>query len=233
MLLSIIVPVYNEERTVTEMLRRLLAASFPGYQKEIVVANDCSTDGTKKAIAPFVQKIIYCEHTKNLGKGAAVRTGFSRARGELIAIQDADLEYAPEQVGELLEALAAHPEWSAVYGSRNLASTGRGYGTYILGVWFLTKLVNLLFGATLTDVYTCHKLIRTDALRSLQLNSNGFEIEMEITARLLKNGKQIGEIPISYHPRTKAEGKKIRPKDGLRGLLTLLRCAAARRESVN
>lgn len=228
MLLSIIVPVYNEEKTVAKILRELCALSIPKYQKEIIVVNDGSTDGTKNAIAPFFQKIVYREHTKNLGKGSAIRTGLSFAKGELITIQDADLEYLPNEICGLVQALESHPEWSAVYGSRNLAPTVRGYGIYILGVWFLTKLVNLFFGATLTDVYTCHKLIRIDALRSIQLNSNGFEIEMEITARLLKNGKQIGEIPISYHPRTKEEGKKIRPKDGLRGLLALLKIRFSR-----
>lgn len=221
MLLSIIVPAYNEERTIAKMIRELCALSIPKYQKEIIVVNDGSSDGTRSAVSPFSKEIIYREREKNAGKGAAVRTGVALATGDFIAIQDADLEYSPEEIPRLVQALKEHPEWRAVYGSRNLAPTGRGYGTYILGVWFLTKLVNILFGSSLTDVYTCHKLIRASTLRGVTLRSNGFEIEMEITARLLQKGGKIGEIPIAYRPRNRAEGKKIRPIDGLHGLLAL------------
>ena len=222
--LSIIVPVYNEERTVAEILRRLLALPLPaGHRKEVIVVNDGSTDGTRDELVPFFSQIIYREHEKNLGKGAALCTGISLATGEFVGIQDADREYAPEEILSLIKELIVHPEWSAIFGSRNLAPSRRGYGTYILGVWFLTKLVNLCFDGTLSDVYTCQKLIRRSALRALNLQSCGFEIEMEITTRLLKSGNRIGEIPIWYHPRTHGEGKKIRPIDGLRGLLTLFR----------
>lgn len=222
--ISVIVPVYNEERTVAEIVRRLLALSTPaGWRREIIVVNDGSTDSTREKLTPFFSRIIYREHARNLGKGTALRTGISLATGDFVAIQDADREYAPEEIHNLITVLLLHPEWSAVYGSRNLAPTGRGYGTYILGVWFLTKLVNLCFGGTLSDVYTGHKVIRGSSLKSVEWRSCGFEIEMEITTRLLKNGGRIGEIPIPYQPRTRAQGKKIRAVDGLRGLAALLK----------
>ena len=150
------------------------------------------------------------------------RAGVARAQGELIIIQDADLEYLPEEIPKLVSKLEKNPQLSAVYGSRNLSLTGRGYSHYILGAWFLTKLVNTFFRTKLTDVYTCYKLIRTDRLQSLNLQSKGFEIEMEITAKLLKSHAKIAEVPISYHPRSFKEGKKIRTKDAVKGFIKLM-----------
>lgn len=224
-LISIIVPVYNEAETIAEVLRRLFSVSLPGLQKEVIVINDGSTDLTKQALLPFLKEIIYLEHDCNKGKGAAIKTGFEQARGELVVIQDGDLEYTPDEIPRLLAALRTHPEWDAVYGSRNLAPTGRGYSHYVAGVWLLTACVNAVFGSALTDAYTCYKLMRTSAFRFLRLKCNGFEIEMEITAKLLAQGKRIGEIPISYRPRSFKEGKKIRARDGIRGLLALCRVA--------
>ncbi len=210
MLLTIIVPVHNEAKTLGEVLRRLLALSLGETEKEIIVVNDGSTDATRAALAPFLSRVVYLEHQSRRGKGAAIRTALLRATGELVVVQDGDTEYAPEEIPALLAALRAHPEWAAVYGSRNLARTGRGYSHYILGAWFLTKLVNLFFHSKLTDSYTCYKLIRTAAL-------------MEITAKLLKRGFRIGEIPISYRPRSFREGKKIRAWDGFKGLVVFFK----------
>lgn len=222
-LLSIIVPAYNEERTIARVLTRLLALSFPGGALEIIVINDGSTDGTREALAPHLPFIVYRRHERRRGKGAAVRTGLALARSEYAIVHDADGEYNTADILLLLQALQAHPSAAAAYGSRNLAPTGRGYQHYVLGAWFLTKCVNLLLRAHLTDVYTCYKLMRTDLFRSLNLKSNGFEIEMEITARLLKNGRIIVEVPISYAPRSFGAGKKIRARDGWKGLITLIK----------
>lgn len=222
-LLSVIVPVYNEEKTIARVLTRLIALPFPKGTLEIIVVNDGSTDRTQEVLTHFLPHIISISHTQNKGKGAALRVGLACAQGTYAIAQDADTEYAPEEIPTLLTKLQKHSEAHAIYGSRNLAPTGRGYTHYVLGAWLLTKCVNLAFRTHLTDVYTCYKLMRTDIFRSLNLTSNGFEIEMEITARLLKNKKKIIETPISYAPRAFKEGKKIRSQDGICGLATLLR----------
>ena len=150
-------------------------------------------------------------------------------RGDAVIVQDADLEYAPDEIPRLVDSLAADPSAAAVYGSRNLAPTGRGYSHYILGAWVLTQAINFFFRSRLTDSYTCYKLVRTPVLRALGLTSSGFEIEMEITAKLLRNGFSIREEPISYRPRSFKEGKKIRARDGLVGLSLLLMIFASKR----
>ena len=222
-LLSIIVPAYNEEKTIACVLARLIALPFANGTLEIIVVNDGSTDRTEEILQPYLPHIIYLSYPQNRGKGAAIRTGLNKAIGTYTIVQDADAEYAPEEIQSLFAKLQNRPDTDAIYGSRNLASTGRGYKHYVLGAWLLTKCVNLFFRAHLTDTYTCYKLMRTDLFRSLHLTNNGFEVEMEITARLLKNKKKIIEAPISYAPRPFQEGKKIRARDGIRGLTTLLR----------
>lgn len=222
-LLSIIMPAYNEEHTIARVLERLRILPFPKDAFEIIVVNDGSTDGTEKALQPYFPHIVFLSLARNQGKGAALRAGLARARGRYAIVQDADTEYAPKEIPALLTALQNHTNADAIYGSRNLAPTGRGYRHYVFGVWLLTKCVNIFFHIHLTDTYTCYKLMSTDLFRSLHLKCNGFEIEMEITARLLKNKKEIIEAPISYAPRPFREGKKIRPHDAIRGLATLLR----------
>lgn len=226
--ISIIIPVFNEAVTLASILERTLGAPTLGLQKEIIVVNDGSTDQSRQKIAPFASKIMLLEHDSNRGKGAAIRTGLSKATGSFVLIQDSDEEYAPENYPDLIKRLQDDPTPCAVYGSRNLRPAKRGYPQYIFGVWLLTKILNVMFRGTITDSYTCHKLVRKSCLEGLELKTNGFEIELEITAKLLKGGHRIAEVPILYRPRTFAEGKKIRAIDGLKGLLTLAKIALAR-----
>ena len=223
MLLSIIVPLYNEETTAGLILEKLFRADFGSVRKEIIAVNDGSTDGTRAVLESYKDRLLCISHEKNRGKGAAVRTGLTRASGALVIVQDGDLEYDPAEISKLLEAFERDAAVDAVFGSRNLAPTGRGYSHYVLGAWVLTACVNVLFRTHLTDVYTCYKLVRLDVLRSLGLYSRGFEMEMELTAKLLKREARIKEVPISYSPRSFREGKKIRAFDGIKGISTLLR----------
>lgn len=225
--LSIIVPVLNEEKTIKQVLERLLTLDLGDWQKEIIVVNDGSTDRTGEIVKPYQQQVVFLSHEKNQGKGAAIRTALSRASGDAIIIQDGDLEYDPSEFALLLaEFNAAHP---AVFGSRNLKPKRRGYFYYVLGVKVLTTLVNLLFGAKLTDSYTCYKLIDINLARSLNLKSRGFEFEAEVTAKILKIGREILEVPISYYPRSFQEGKKIRALDALCGAWAMLRIKFAKK----
>ncbi len=222
--LSIIVPTFNESRTIAVVIETLLVLALPeGFEKEIIVVDDGSTDGTEAALAPFRTRILYLRHERNQGKGAAVRTGFARATGDFVVIQDADLEYDPREIPALLAKLEADLSLGAVFGSRNLSPKRHGYFLWLLGDAFLTDLVNLRFGTRLTDLYTCYKLIRKDALDSLILRSVGFEFEMEVAVQLLRRGFKIAEVPIGYFPRSFREGKKIKFTDGLRGLATFFR----------
>lgn len=226
-----IIPVYNEAATIGRSLQRLLEQPLRAAP-EFIVVNDGSTDGSAEAIRPFHGRIRYIEHPQNRGKGAAIRTALADAHGDAVIVQDADLEYAPSDIPRLVDALSADPEAAAIYGSRNLAPTGRGYSHYIVGAWMLTQAINLLFHSRLTDSYTCYKLIRTAALRQLCLSSNGFEIEMEITAKLLRHGFTIREVPISYRPRSFKEGKKIRARDGFIGLGLLFKIFVSKRPAL-
>jgi len=222
MKLSIIIPVYNEEKTVEKVLKRVFDLSLD-CQKEIIVIDDGSTDGTGQVLSNLKGKLdfILLSHSENSGKGKALRTGIERASGEAIIIQDADLEYNPENWKEMLKEFNGN---NVVYGSRNIDPKRKGYSHCILGVWLLTKVNNLLFNSKLTDTYTCYKLIPANLIKSLGLRSNGFEIEAEMTAKILKKGIPIKEIPIDYSPRKFKEGKKIKFKDGIIGLWTIIKC---------
>lgn len=225
--LSIIIPVFNEETTLAEIIRRVAQAPVFDYQKEIIVINDGSTDKTGLILENFRDNydLIVLNHEDNLGKGEAVQTGLAAATGDLVIIQDADLEYDPQDWPALIEEINK-PGIDAVYGSRNINPEKRGYFYYVLGVWILTKFNNLLFGSQLTDIYTCYKLFPADLIKSIDLTSNGFEIEAEITAKILKKGLAIKEVPIKYSPRKFKQGKKIRFKDGLIGLWTIAKYRA-------
>ena len=222
MKLSILIPAYNEAKTIAEVLEKVLAQNYAGWDKEIIVINDASRDSTAQKVQPFLGQIKYIEHSANQGKGAAIKTGMEVMTGNAVVVQDADLEYDPADIQKLLDALGNRADM-VVYGSRNLNPARRGYSHYVIGSKILDGLVNLFFGAKLTDVYTCYKLFPAEIIKKINIESRGFELEMELTVKTLKMGYKIKEVPIHYYPRKFQEGKKIRARDGLKGIWTLLK----------
>jgi glycosyltransferase involved in cell wall biosynthesis len=221
-LLTIIVAAYNERRTVRAVIDRLLAIDLP-VAREIVVVDDGSTDGTRDVLAAAVDEnlpIVVLRGERNRGKGHAVRRGIDHARGTIVAIQDADLELDPQQLSGLIAPILAG-DTDVVYGSRFLNGGGNAPWLTIAANRLLTTVTNVLYGATLTDMETCYKVVRTDVARSLRLSADRFDIEPEITARLLRNGHAIREVPVRFDPRSRAQGKKIGWRDGLRALQVL------------
>ncbi|MBU4350771.1 glycosyltransferase family 2 protein [Candidatus Parcubacteria bacterium] len=223
MKLSIIIPVFNEEKTIKKVLESVLKQDIGNWEKEIIVIDDHSNDDTAEILKQFLDRIKIFQHGKNLGKGSALRTGFGVATGEAIIIQDADLEYSPDDWPKMLAELEKSSDISAVFGSREMNPERKGYWHYVLGVRFLAFLINFLFKSNLTDPYTCYKLFRAELIKGILLESNGFEIEAEMTVKILKQGGKIKEVPINYYPRKFSEGKKIRVKDGLVGIWTIIR----------
>jgi glycosyltransferase involved in cell wall biosynthesis len=222
-LLSIIVPVYNEVRTVRAVIDRLLTIELP-VEREIIVVDDGSTDGTREVLRAMTGNglnVHVLEAERNCGKGSAIRRGLEHARGSIVAIQDADLELDPAQLAELVAPIIAG-ETDVVYGSRFLASHARAPWVTVAANRFLTGVTNVLFGASLTDMETCYKVIRADVARSLDLRANRFDIEPEITARLLRKGYRIRELPVRFDARTRGQGKKIGWRDGVRALQVLV-----------
>jgi len=222
-LLSIVVPVFNEARTVASVIDRLRTVELP-VPREIIVVNDGSSDGTREVLDAFpVQgdavRILHVE--QNAGKGAAIRLGLLHARGTIIAIQDADLELDPAQLAALVTPIVAG-DTKVVYGSRFLAGRPDAPWLTVLANRTLTVVTNLLFGARITDMETCYKIMRTDVARSLALQSNRFDIEPEITAKLLLAGHAILERPVVFKPRQRHEGKKIGWRDGVHALRVLV-----------
>ncbi len=222
MKLSVVIPVYNERQTLEELLRRVHAV---GVDKQVVIVDDGSTDGTRDLLrsrpARPDETIVY--HERNQGKGMALRTGFAHATGEVVLVQDADLEYDPRDYPALL-APFSDPQVQVVYGSRILgASPGRSSFWFYWGGRFLSLLTSLLYGTHLTDEATCYKAFRRDLLLSIPLECTGFEFCPEITAKLLRRGIRIVEVPIHYYPRSHAEGKKITWRDGVIAIRMLLR----------
>jgi glycosyltransferase involved in cell wall biosynthesis len=223
-LLSIIVPVYNEEATVRQVIDRLLTIDLP-VAREILVVNDGSTDGTRAVLdgmaeRPGTLRIVHA--AVNGGKGRAIRTGFEQARGTIVAIQDADLELDPAQLKDLVAPILAG-ETSVVYGSRFLAGVPDAPWLTIVANKVLTALTNLLYGSRITDMETCYKIMRADVARGLRLEANRFDIEPEITAKVLRRGLTIAERPVRFEPRSRAQGKKIGWRDGVRALEVLAR----------
>jgi glycosyltransferase involved in cell wall biosynthesis len=208
MKLSIIIPAYNEADTIETILKKVLSLSI---DKEVIVVDDGSTDSTSQILQklsaqnPAGLKIIF--QARNQGKGAAVRRGLQEASGEVVVIQDADLEYDPQDLLRLFQEIKAGA--LAVYGSRSLKRNQIAGPLYYLGGRFFSKVANLLYGTRLTDLPTCYKMVRTDIIKNLNLKSQGFEFCPELTAKLAKHGVKIKEIPISYQPRSKKQGKKI------------------------
>ena len=219
--ISILIPVYNEKNTLLEILKQVEAVDF-GLEKEIILIDDYSTDGTKELYKDLNYKILY--HEKNMGKGAALRTGFNAATGDIIIIQDADLEYNPADYKPLVE-LIKNNEADVVYGSR-LADT-RNQGKFLLLSYLanvtLSFMTRILYGTFLTDMETCYKAFRADFIKGITIESNRFDFEPEITAKILKKKARFREIPISYNARQESEGKKITWKDGVQAIFTLLK----------
>ena len=214
-LLSIIVPVYNEAGTVGAVIQRLLSVALP-IDREIVVVNDGSSDGTGKVLdgLPPDERVRIVHVSPNAGKGAAIRRGLEDAHGDIIAIQDADLEVDPAEFAVLVAPILAG-DAVVVYGSRFLDGRLDAPFVSVAGNRFLTAVTNLLYGSSITDMETCYKVMRTDVARSLDLRANRFDIEPEITAKVLLSGHRIVELPIGYKPRLKSEGKKIKWRDDM------------------
>lgn len=223
MKLSVIMPVYNEAPTVEEIIRRVLAEP---HEKELIIVDDGSTDGTREILArvqqAYPEQVRVILHERNQGKGAAVRTGLAHATGDILLIQDADLEYDPVDYGLLLEPIELGRA-DVVYGSRFLGVHRAFLFWHMIGNRLLTSVTNLLYNATLTDMETCYKAIRAELLRGVRLRSNTFDIEPEITAKLLKRRARLYEVPIHYYGRDFSEGKKIHWYDGFRALWTLIK----------
>ena len=223
MKLSIIMPVYNEKNTIKEIIRRVTAVE--GIEKELVIVDDFSSDGTRELLRKYQNNcnVAIVFHDQNLGKGMAIRTGLEKVTGDLVIIQDADLEYDPNDYLKLIKPMVEDGV-DVVYGSRSLSHKNKkSYLRYFIGGKMVTWWTNLLYWCWLTDEPTCYKLFRADLLKSLRLNCKRFEFCPEVTAKVRKRGITITEVPISYKPRKIKEGKKIRWRDGLQAFWTLLK----------
>lgn len=227
MKLSVLIPVYNEEMTIGELIERVTRVDIGDVEMEIIVANDGSTDASAQIIeaqrARHANVIRVYSLPINLGKGAAIRLGLHHAQGDIILIQDADLELDPNEYGKLLQPIL-EGKTNVVYGSRFLNARKQGIPLRTrLANRFLTMLTNLLFGTHLTDMETAYKVFRREVLQGVRLRCVHFDFEPEITAHLAKRGHRIVEVPISYNPRRVDEGKKISWVDGIEAIYTLLR----------
>ena len=222
--LSIVIPCYNEKASIRTIVDKVREASVA--HKEIIIVDDCSTDGTSEVldteIAPLVSKVIH--QKQNGGKGAALHTGFAAATGDIVIIQDADMEYDPNEYAGVIEPIC-NDEADVVYGSR-FAETKRyddAYKQNIAANLFLTRLSNLFTGLKLTDMETCYKAFRREIIQSIELKEKRFGFEPEITAKLASRKVRMAEVPISYYPRKVEEGKKINWKDGVRAIYCIVK----------
>jgi glycosyltransferase involved in cell wall biosynthesis len=227
--LSILIPVYNEQATVRSAIDRVLEAEYPVERLELVIVDDGSTDGTSellRELAAAESRINLVVHERNAGKGEAVKTAIREANGTYAAIMDADLEYEPADIGKLLEPILAG-EAEVVFGSRGFESHSAFSFWYVMGNKGVTLIANLLFNCYLSDIMTCHKVMPTAIWRELDLRCTGFDIEPEITGKVLAHGHRIFEVPVRYKARDRAEGKKLTAVDGLRVVRTLVECRLA------
>ncbi len=224
--LSIIIPVYNEEKTILKVINEVKKSNSLGLSKEIIVVDDFSTDKTRAVLKNLKYKSIEIFlHDKNLGKGSAIRTGLKNCSGDIILIQDADLEYSPSEYPKLLKPIL-EGKAKVVYGSR-LEEIKRNfskmYKLHYFGNIFLTSATNFLYNADITDMETGYKVFRKDAIKGINLKATRFDFEPEITAKILKKGIKIYEVPISFHGRHFNEGKKISWRDGIKAMFYLLK----------
>lgn len=224
--ISIIVPIYNEIQTINQILEKIAQANFCDMEKEIILVDDCSTDGTRDLLKELEKnnkyKIYY--HQKNQGKGAAIKTAIKEVTGDIVVIQDADLEYDPKEYKELIKLILENKA-DVVYGSRlSGAKASRSFKfSHLLGNKFLTLLTNILYDTTLTDMETCYKAFKADVIKSINIRSNKFDFEPEITAKIMKKKCSLYEVPISYYGRDYNEGKKITWNDGFGAVIALLK----------
>jgi dolichol-phosphate hexosyltransferase len=223
--LTIVMPVFNERDTVEEAVQSVLSVELPVDRVELVIVDDGSTDGTSELLDahPWPEQVRVLRHERNLGKGAALGTGLREARGTYTTIMDADLEYDPSDIAQMLVPLLKN-DAEAVYGARGFQSHSAYSFWYVLGNKSVTLVANVLYNSWVADIMTCHKIMRTDLFRSLRLREQGFAIEPEITARLLRRGIRIYEVPVLYRARSRKAGKKLTGLDAARVLWTLLRC---------
>jgi glycosyltransferase involved in cell wall biosynthesis len=220
--LSVVVPVYNECSTVAEIIRRAQASSVP-LVIDVTVVDDASTDGTDKVLAALADSTVrVVTHEQNMGKGAAIRTALRHVEGDLVLIQDADLEYDPDDWPRLLEPILKHKA-AVVYGSRFTGERKNMLLLHWIGNRFLSLVTNVLYSSTLSDMETCYKLFDRRVLQGMVLVSNRFDFEPEITAKVLRRGYRIYEVPISYAGREMDEGKKITWRDGFGAMKALIR----------
>ncbi len=220
--ISILIPVFNEVNTLQKILEKVENTDFCNLEKEIILIDDGSFDGTKDLYKNLPYKVLY--HEKNMGKGAALRTGFKEATGDIVVIQDADLEYEPKDYQELIQ-LILDDKADVAYGTRltGVKPSRAFMFHHLLGNKFLTLLTNILYNTTLTDMETCYKAFKRSFLNGIEIKSNRFDFEPEITAKVLKRGARIYELPISYYGREYNEGKKITWKDGFSAIWTLVK----------
>lgn len=220
--ITILIPVFNEKHSLLELLKRVESVDFCGMEKEIILIDDCSTDGTLDLYKDISHKVLY--HKQNQGKGAALRTGLKEATGDIIIIQDADLEYNPQDYVSLVEIVKKGGA-DVVYGSR--LSDTRNQGNFLLLSFLanitLSFITRILFNTYISDMETCYKVFRADVIKDIDIESNRFDFEPEITAKILKKGVRYMESPISYNARKANEGKKIGWKDGVQAIWTLVK----------
>jgi glycosyltransferase involved in cell wall biosynthesis len=229
--LSVVMPAYNERNTVAEAIRRVRDVDLP-LELEIVVVNDASTDGTEEIVSRLADSTVRVFHQESTqGKGAALRRGFDNVTGDIVVVQDADLEYDPRDWAAMLRPLL-EGQARVVYGSRFTGERRNMFFWHWVGNRFLSLVTNVLYNTTLSDMETCYKMIDADVLQSLRLTANQFDIEPEITAKVLRFGERIWEVPISYAGREAHEGKKISWRDGFPALWTLIRCRVIPRHRV-